>query len=257
MDTMTETPMTNQQPIKVLIEPQPPSLLKTTLWLLALLLLAQLVLGFALGVFYGMQQDTELDDVIFDTWFTSIPVLLSFTLASSLLTFPLLIKATNKNNWIERFDFWVVRKINGKTCAKWLLVALVFWVIVSALGEYLNLPVEQFMLDIKAANSSFALLSLIVVNMCIVIPIMEELIFRGWLFSRIAQTKLGSIGALFITSLIFTIIHAQYEQSFTFVMIFTLGLLLAFIRYKSNNISYSILMHIVFNSLSLFALLLL
>jgi len=258
MNTITETTISNEQSLETGTLPQSPSIFKITLWLLALLFLAQLILGFIVGLSYTITINNDFNEETFDTWFASIPVLLSFTLASSLLTFPILIKATAKKSWAERFDFWALRKVDGKILAKWLFIILVFWGGGSVIGELLKLPEEQFMLDMKdAGKSSLVILSLLIFSVCIVIPIMEELIFRGWLFSQIGQTKLGNIGALLLTSVIFTVIHAQYEHSITFIMIFALGLLLAFVRYKSNNISYSIAMHIVFNSLSMSALFLL
>jgi len=258
MNTITETSIESEQLQEADTQSQPPSLFKSTLWLLALLFLAQFVLGFAFVVVYGIKQGSDFNKEAFNIWFSSMPVLLTLTLVSSLLTFYILIKATNKDSWVERFDFWAVRKPEGKSLAKWLAVIFVFWLISLFIGEWFKLPEEQFMLDLKdAGNSSFMVLALIVVGLCFVGPIIEELIFRGWLFSKITQTKLGNIGALLLTSVIFTVIHAQYEQSITFLMIFTLGLLLAFVRYKSNNISYAIAMHVVFNSVSMFALFLL
>ena len=81
-----------------------------------------------------------------------------------------------------------------------------------------------------------------------------ELIFRGWLFTKIAQTKLGKIGALIVTAMVFTIIHSQYEHNVTFIILLFFGLLLGYTRYKSNNINYAIAIHVLFNSLAIMAL---
>jgi membrane protease YdiL (CAAX protease family) len=110
------------------------------------------------------------------------------------------------------------------------------------------------MLDLKAESNNSIVVILMVLTICVVVPIMEELVFRGWLYSKIAQTKLGDIGALTISSIIFTLIHTQYDNIITFLVIFLLGLLLGFARYKSANISYSIAMHMIFNSLAMVAL---
>jgi len=127
---------------------------------------------------------------------------------------------TGEKTWANRFDFWAVKTINRQQTIKWLLLATAFWGLSSLVGYFLNLPVEQFMLDIKVAIDSFAMLVLIITTVCIVIPIVEELVFRGWSFSKIAQTKLGNIGALLLTSVIFTVIHSQYENFVTLVIIF-------------------------------------
>ena len=137
---------------------------------------------------------------------------------------------------------------------KWLLAGFIFWAISSMIGAMMNLPVEQFMLDIKAASNSVGVIALVIVSICLVTPVMEELVFRGWLFRRIGQTKLGDIGALILTAIIFTVIHSQYEHNVSFIIMLAFGLLLGFIRYKSNNISYSIVTHMFFNSLAIVTL---
>jgi membrane protease YdiL (CAAX protease family) len=166
----------------------------------------------------------------------------------------MLLIATNRKNWDERFGFWAVKVINAKVLVKWLIVGLFFWLISSYLGELLNLPIEQFMLDVKSASNSLGVVILMVVTICLLVPVMEELVFRGWLYSKIAQTKLGNIGALFLSSILFTTIHTQYDNAITLMIIFSLGLLLGGVRYKSGNISYSIAIHILFNSLATIAL---
>lgn len=240
-------------PLEIPVKPKP-TLIKTVLWLLVILLLPQLVLGFGFTVFFGIQQGGDFTEEAFSLWFASVPVLLVLTLITPLLTLPLLNKATQAENWDSRFDFWAVKVINAKVLVKWLIVGLVFWLISSYIGELLNLPIEQFMLDVKAASNSLGVAILIVVTICLLVPVMEELVFRGWLYSKIAQTKLGNIGALFLSSILFTAIHTQYDNVITLVMIFSLGLLLGCVRYKSGNISYSIAIHILFNSLTTIAL---
>lgn len=246
----------NDPPLEIPVKPKP-TLIKTVLWLLVILLLPQLVLGFGFTIFFGIQQGSDFTEEAFSLWFSSVPVLLVLSLITPLLTLPLLNKATQAEGWASRFEFWAVKTINAKTLTKWLVIGFVFWWGSSFIGEWLNLPIEQFMLDVKASGDSVVMLIFIFITICIVVPNMEEIVFRGWLFSKIALTKLGNIGALIITSLAFTAIHSQYEQIITLFMVLALGTLLGFIRYKSNNISYSIIVHMLFNSSATIALFLL
>lgn len=239
--------------LKTHVKPQS-SLIKAVFWLIVILFLPQLLLGFGFSIFFGIQQGNNFTEEAFSLWFASISVTLILTLLSTLLTLPLLIKATQAENWKCRFDFWAVKTINLKVLIKWLTIGLFFWLASSFMGEWLNLPVEQFMLDVKSAGNSVDMGILIFVSICLVIPIVEELIFRGWFFSQIAETKLGNIGALILSTIIFALIHSQYEQISTFIMLLLLSLLLGYVRYKSNNISYSIAIHIIFNSLAIITL---
>jgi membrane protease YdiL (CAAX protease family) len=230
------------------------SLFKTALWLLALVLAPQFILSFGLGLFYGVQQGQDFDPQAFNNWYKTVPVLLTITLLSSFLLIPLLIKATPAKTWPERFEFWCIKSIKRNELSKWLVIALGYWLITVIVGITLNLPDEQFMLDIKQATNSITILALVLTTICLIAPITEEIVFRGWLFSKIAQTKLGDLGAILLSSLAFTAIHSQYQHLETLVMLFTLGLLLSWVRYKSNNISNTIIMHMLFNLLAMASL---
>ncbi|MBL4832043.1 MAG: CPBP family intramembrane metalloprotease [Aliivibrio sp.] len=230
------------------------SLVKTALWALVLLLAPPFILSVFFGVYYGAQQGENVNADAFNTWFNTTPILLTLTLLSVFLLLPLLIKATPAKTWSERFNFWALKPVKRNHAITWLFIGLLYWAITSFIGLALNLPTENFMLEVKAAANSLPMLALVLTTICLVAPISEEVIFRGWLFSKIAQTKLGGTGAIVISSLAFTLVHAQYQQLSTLVMVFALGLLLSWVRYKSNNISYTILMHMLFNGLAMASL---
>ena len=88
------------------------SLFKTTLWLVALLLVAPLVLGLFFGVYYNVQNGGDNNSVVFDTWFSCVSTVLAITLMSPLINIPLLMKATSAASWPERLNFWSIKPIN-------------------------------------------------------------------------------------------------------------------------------------------------
>ncbi|WP_286269883.1 CPBP family intramembrane glutamic endopeptidase [Thalassotalea hakodatensis] len=225
------------------------SLFNTSLWLLVLLILTPTVLSIFFDVYFGIQQGDNYSPEAFYDWVNSIPVLLKLSLMASLINIYILVKATNENNWTKRLDYWAVHSINRQELMKWLAVVFIFVCVSTLLGVVLNLTTENFMLDVQAANNSLAMFVLIIATTSFVSPIIEELIFRGWFYSKIKQTKLGDIGALVITTFIFTAIHTQYDNVSTLIYIFFLGLLLGFVRYKTQNTSYTIVIHILLNSL--------
>lgn len=246
----TENVVNNEPFIDSCKEVPQSNLFKIALWLAAILFVPQLLLSLGFGIYYGIVQGENFAFDTFDGWFMSIPVLLTLMLLSPLPTIPLLIKATEGKKGAKYMDFWSVKHVNNEVLVKWLLAGLVFWLVLSLLDQLISLPIEPFMLEIKAANDSLTMTILIIMTICLVAPVIEELVFRGWLYSKLAQTKLGNIGALMLSAMLFTAVHTQYEHSVTLVMIFFLGLFLGYVRYKSNNISYSIAIHILFNSLS-------
>ncbi|PQJ53313.1 CPBP family intramembrane glutamic endopeptidase [Psychrosphaera saromensis] len=111
------------------------------------------------------------------------------------------------------------------------------------------------MLDVKSQVSTNWDLILLVIAVCIIAPIVEEVIFRGVIFSRLQNSRVGSPDAIVYTSIFFCILHVHYEL---IIMRYTLliGVMLGFISLKTSNIWYCIILHMmvnVFSTIELFA----
>ncbi len=70
----------------------------------------------------------------------------------------------------------------------------------------------------------------------------EEIFIRGFLFQGIRYSRLGSIGAIVITSLFWAVLHVQYDV-YGITTIFALGLLLGIVRLKTDSIYLLMVMH--------------
>ena len=57
------------------------------------------------------------------------------------------------------------------------------------------------------------------ISVLIIAPIVEEFIFRGFLFSQLSRTRLGAWGAVSLSSFLWTIIHFQYEVGILFFLL--------------------------------------
>jgi len=79
----------------------------------------------------------------------------------------------------------------------------------------------------------------------IIAPILEEFIFRGFLLSQLKNT-LGNWGAISLSSLAWTLLHFQYEVKILFIL-FVLGLVLGFLRWKYNSLFLVMVLHAVNN----------
>lgn len=88
-------------------------------------------------------------------------------------------------------------------------------------------------------------LSLFVVS--VLIPIIEELIFRGFFYDAV-KLLTNDVIAIIFTSIAFAIAHVDFRQ-----MLYALfaGVFLAFIRYKYKNLIYTILLHLLMNLITL------
>jgi len=82
-------------------------------------------------------------------------------------------------------------------------------------------------------------------------PLLEETIFRGFLFGGLRQ-RLGWGKAALISSAIFGAMHLSLAA---FIPTFTLGLLFTYLYQRSNSLWPGIILHTLINSVSLCALL--
>ncbi|MCB1107956.1 MAG: CPBP family intramembrane metalloprotease [Chlamydiia bacterium] len=115
-------------------------------------------------------------------------------------------------------------------------------------------PVDQVAVRyLKMAKQSPFLLSIALITILIIAPLVEELVFRGFLYSYFR--KKGSIikGAS-LSSLIFALFHFSPEQGMSnislFASLFILALFLAFLYERQRSLFAPIALHMTFNSIS-------
>ncbi|MCC6682402.1 MAG: CPBP family intramembrane metalloprotease [Phycisphaeraceae bacterium] len=101
----------------------------------------------------------------------------------------------------------------------------------------------QWMSQVWATCDSVLLLWAVVV---IAAPLSEEMLFRGFLFRGLAQSRLGIWPAIVISSLLWTGVHVQYGLP-ELTSIFLSGLMLGWIRHVSGSIGPAIVMHVAMN----------
>lgn len=86
---------------------------------------------------------------------------------------------------------------------------------------------------------------LIIVSTVILVPICEELVYRGVVLGEL-RSLVGDNWAIFISSVVFGLVHANFVQS---IYAFLLGWVIAVIYLKSGNMLMGIASHILFNFL--------
>jgi uncharacterized protein len=77
-------------------------------------------------------------------------------------------------------------------------------------------------------------------------PLWEELTFRGFLLSALAQTRLGFWGAALISNVIWTALHAQYGWA-GIGSVFTAGLVLSWLLWRTGSLRAPIIAHGIAN----------
>jgi membrane protease YdiL (CAAX protease family) len=127
-----------------------------------------------------------------------------------------------------------------------LLVAL--WLLLVGL-TYLFPAMDQsavWVSDYRELVGNPVGLALFWIVLVVTAPIAEEVIFRGFLMRGWSESRLGGIGALLLTSLVFAVIHLQYN-ALGIMAVFGVGLVLGVMRWRSGSTVLTMMMHAVWN----------
>ncbi len=103
--------------------------------------------------------------------------------------------------------------------------------------------VPEYMLD---AYRSCAFLPLLWVAIVLAAPIFEEVFVRGFIFAGLESSRLGGGGAVVITSLLWTVVHMQYDL-YQLGIVFLMGLIIGTARLKTGSLVPCIAMHVFAN----------
>lgn len=140
----------------------------------------------------------------------------------------------------RRFRFW--------EALGWIAVFFIGLVLVNILYEYvihlfhLNLlPNDQRILN-QGKTAPLTTYATLIASV-IIAPICEEIFFRSFVFMGLLRSMpLGS--AIVLSSLIFAVAHADFGS---FLVLFIIGLALAFLRWRTRSVWPSIGLHLLNN----------
>ena len=82
----------------------------------------------------------------------------------------------------------------------------------------------------------------------IIAPIVEEIVFRGWLYGKI-RSRLNMFASIFIVSLLFGLVHMQWNVG---VNVFATSIVLCALREMTGTIYSGILVHIIKNGIAFY-----
>ena len=99
-----------------------------------------------------------------------------------------------------------------------------------------------FMGEVLKSAQADGALWLLVIAFCVAAPMSEEIFARGFLYRGWSESRLGVAGAIVLSSLAWTSLHLQYDWFF-FGEVFCIGLLLGYLRYRSNSTWLTIVIH--------------
>jgi membrane protease YdiL (CAAX protease family) len=148
---------------------------------------------------------------------------------------------------LARFSFADYLAFRGTSWKSYLVgaVALIvlvgFWELMQkTLGREAS---PDLMIGMLKSARTDGTLWLLVIAFCVAAPISEEFLVRGFLYRGWSESFLRPAGAIGLSSLAWTAMHSQYYEPLLFSQIFTIGLLLGYVRYRSNSIWLTIFLH--------------
>jgi len=121
-----------------------------------------------------------------------------------------------------------------------LVVLMMVWEVISRLAGRESSP--GFMMEVLKTARADGALWLLVIAFCVVAPITEEFFARGFLYRGWSETFLRPTGAILLSSAVWTMMHLQYNWFFL-AQVFSIGLLLGYLRYRSNSTWLTVILH--------------
>ena len=168
-------------------------------------------------------------------------------MTANILVFMIGCKATG----IDRSSFFKTRDIDAKTMMRYVVIAIFLQMASAMLSNAVVSPLLDniFGVDIYASledspvTSSVTKTIVTVLYTCIIAPVTEELVLRGFVLknlSRVSQ-RFGII----TSALIFALMHENIPQ---FILAFTVGIFLGYVAVKHNSIIPAIILHMTVNT---------
>ncbi len=151
---------------------------------------------------------------------------------------------------VRSWQFGLRRPGAGWRSASGMIVLLlVAFIVLSAIWSAASHPPEEKLLETLGANEGTALLLASAALTCVVAPICEELLFRGFIFTALRSWR-GTLPAAMITGLVFGGVHAGSAPVLDLVPLAGLGFGLCLLYRYSGSLYPCMIAHSLNNSLA-------
>lgn len=184
------------------------------------------VVFFALNILMGESQD----------------IYMMKQLISSGATIPFLASLYKQDTYTEKVVYGKQKRNFGKNMVQIVLTAVSAGAFGVALNNFIAMtPLVEVSAGFQNANENFFAggILLEILASCVVVPVAEELLFRGSILKRVSMMADEKVGIL-CSALLFGVIHMNLVQ---FIYATLLGALLAVIVVKTGRVSLAIIGH--------------
>jgi len=226
---------------------RPWGLWATVGWMFALLVVwhgLRAVLAFITGgvlAHMAAASTAESSESLFSHNFGLITSLWGLALAPPMLAVIALLSAVRRDLSIR--DYLAIVPPSPKQAAGWMLGM----VAVTGAGQ-LALNVSGFEPAVNYGRLIYETAPLVwlLLGVCVAAPVLEEMWMRGFLYGGLAASSVGPLGAILLTTVLFTLMHTHYEWPFLLTVL-ALGLYLGIVRWRTGSTVLAILCHATAN----------
>lgn len=198
-----------------------------------------------IGLMLWWSVDQAIGPADFSGLASNAAVVVATTLTSLPMTLLVLALAARLAR-IRFVDYFALHPIGARTALFAVVCALGYGALADVVTYALGRPMlAPFVVDLYQTAREGGTLWLVLVAVVIAAPITEEFLFRGFLFRGWARSRLGVVGAVALTSVIWAAMHIQYDW-LGVTHIFGLGLLFGWLRHRSGSLLTPLLMHAVY-----------
>ena len=171
-----------------------------------------------------------------------------FLSIATCLSTPVTVGLTVLLAWVRRGiavrDYLALRMPTRGQVVRWFLVLGLYMVTADTLTLLSGRPLVPDVMVRFYQSSLVPPLMWFVLVVCA--PLAEEILFRGFMFEGLLRSRAGAAGAVVITSLLWSVVHLQYDLV-EVGEVFLIGLLLGLVRLRTGSLCLTMLMHGVMN----------
>jgi membrane protease YdiL (CAAX protease family) len=139
-------------------------------------------------------------------------------------------------------DYLALRWPTGRELVRALALMLAVLLVWFGVGWLIGQRASEFAIDTYRSAKASGWLATYLAALIVFVPISEEFVVRGFLFRGWSQSFLGPVGAIVLTSAVWTALHIQYN-AFYLSEIFAIGLVLGYFRWQTGSTWLTTIVH--------------
>ncbi len=194
----------------------------------------------------NMANSPDLDvSQLIDQLLENGDLLSTTTIASAVLCVGFILLMVKARRGESIAGYLALKSISKKAVILMFAVTIGFLIVSYVIGLFLPETTETGYMT--SAYDNAALKPLFWIAVVIFAPVFEEVFMRGFLFIGFRQSRIGPVGAIILTTLLWAPLHLQYDI-FQIAIIFILGIILGIVRHKTDSLLSPLIIH-SFNNL--------